>query len=399
MAEILGTDILGTIGDDILNGTNGDDTITTFEGNDTVDAGAGDDLIIGDENGTGVINGGDGFDTFQFTSDDDLVNFIASGSGVQQIVFDTYVLNEIERAERLNQNGEIEDLIQLGSSGNDIIDLTTLTLSNSSRYILSGGDGNDSLTAANNGTGTLLGGNGADTLIGLGGNDTLNGGLGNDTLIGGQGADSLRGGTGNNIFQIDALSEANGDMILDFDSGDSIVFTAAATFVGASAFSASGGAEIRAIESGGTTLVQYDADGNGTTDGTLTIANGEFELSDINAGGAVTLAVDDTITGTSGNDTLTGTVNDDVINGLGGDDIITTLTGNDIVDAGAGDDLIIIDINSLGSFDGGVGFDTLQIASTSFSTFTQGITGSNSCLLYTSPSPRDATLSRMPSSA
>ena len=34
MADILGTDILGTIGDDILNGTNGDDTITTFEGND-----------------------------------------------------------------------------------------------------------------------------------------------------------------------------------------------------------------------------------------------------------------------------------------------------------------------------------------------------------------------------
>ena len=47
MADTLGTNILGTLGDDILNGTNGDDIITTLTGNDTVDAGDGDDLIIG----------------------------------------------------------------------------------------------------------------------------------------------------------------------------------------------------------------------------------------------------------------------------------------------------------------------------------------------------------------
>ena len=62
MADTLGTDILGTIGDDILNGTNGDDVITTLTGNDTVNAGAGDDLITIDADGTGFIDGGDGFD-------------------------------------------------------------------------------------------------------------------------------------------------------------------------------------------------------------------------------------------------------------------------------------------------------------------------------------------------
>ena len=45
---------------------------------------------------------------------------------------------------------------------------------------------------------------------------------------------------------------------------------------------------------------------------------------------------------------------------------------------GDGDDLIIVDENGMGAIDGGDGFDTLQIASTSFSTFTRGITGSNS---------------------
>ena len=71
----------------------------------------------------------------------------------------------------------------------------------------------------------------------------------------------------------------------------------------------------------------------------------------------------DTLTGNAGNDRLVGSAGDDVVRAGDGDDVILTGDGLNEVFGDAGDDLII------------------------------------GCLLYTSPSPRDATLSRMPSSA
>jgi len=63
-----GNDTLnGTVNDDIIFGLGGNDTITTLIGNDIIDAGADDDIIIGDENGTGTIDGGTGTDLFQVT--------------------------------------------------------------------------------------------------------------------------------------------------------------------------------------------------------------------------------------------------------------------------------------------------------------------------------------------
>jgi len=320
-----------------LNGTTGADTITTigepaslFVGN--INSGAGDDIITLRDGSFHFVFAGDGNDT------------ITGGNFTDQIIGGA-------GADIIDGGGGIDRAsYSLSSEGVNVNLLTNVN---------TGGDAEgDDLSNIEDIIGSFFG---DDVLVGDTGSNELRGLSGDDTLIGGQGADSLSGGTGSDIFQIEFLSEANGDTIQDFDTDDSIVFTAEATFVGASAFSASGGAEIRAIETGGTTLVQYDADGNGTSDGTLTIANGEFELSDINAGSAVTLAVDDTITGTSGDDTLTGTVNDDVINGLGGDDIITTLTGNDIVDAGSGADTIILSQDGSGTIDGGTGQDLVQI--------------------------------------
>ena len=169
MADILGTDILGTIGDDILNGTNGDDTITTLAGNDTVDAGAGDDIVIADENGTGNIDGGDGFDTVQIISDNS-VRSISTRTGQPSLdLFGGYSLTSVERLELINSNGEIDSFFQLGSTGDDTIDLTTsgLTFDSNAFILLLGGDGNDTLTAINSTSLTVLGGgNGDDTLIG-----------------------------------------------------------------------------------------------------------------------------------------------------------------------------------------------------------------------------------------
>ena len=47
----------------------------------------------------------------------------------------------------------------------------------------------------------------------------------------------------------------------------------------------------------------------------------------------------------------------------------------------------------------GTGAVSLGGAVTGFETFAAGIGNSNTCLLYTSPSPRDKRQSRMPSSA
>ena len=84
---------------------------------------------------------------------------------------------------------------------------------------------------------------------------------------------------------------------------------------------------------------------------------------------------DDSIEGGDGNDTLTGNDGNDTL--LGGD-------GNDNINGGDGDDIINQGIGA-GTLTGGGGAD-------------QFIAG-GSCLLYTSPSPRDGLLSRMPSSA
>ena len=153
----------------------------------------------------------------------------------------------------------------------------------------------------------------------------------------------------------------------------------------------------------------------------------------------------DVLLGRGGNDYLYGENGDDVIfggDGLdriwggSGDDTLIDGGGNNVVRGGSGDDTLVVvqgtTTGLAGQFRGGSnqtdgGNDTL-----SFELYDQGITlnmayrpaswdthssafyrddrtrfydvrrndGSNTrCLLYTSPSPRDATLSRMPSSA
>jgi Ca2+-binding RTX toxin-like protein len=65
---------------------------------------------------------------------------------------------------------------------------------------VSGGAGNDVLTAAHNGNSALSGDDGDDVLNGGGGRDLLLGGAGNDVLNGGAGADALYGGAGDDLL-------------------------------------------------------------------------------------------------------------------------------------------------------------------------------------------------------
>lgn len=152
---MLGDEISGTDGDDIIQGTSirdiiyalgGDDTIYGNGGNDAVFGGDGNDFI--DTNGSwGNFNGEDGNDTLTALS-----NPIYTGSTSHRVAS------------------------------------------------LYGGDGDDSLTGSDNN----------DSLFGDNGIDMLTGGLGNDILHGGFGADSLYAGGGRDKLYFD-----ENDVIVD----------------------------------------------------------------------------------------------------------------------------------------------------------------------------------------
>ena len=131
------------------------------------------------------------------------------------------------------------------------------------------------------------------------------------------------------------------------------------------------------------------------------------------------------LTGSENDDILTATgAADNVLSGEGGNDVLTGGEGNDILVGGGGTDVIDgglgIDTNSFQGIGLGVtatvdadgaGTAVYGMVNESFVGI-ENLTGSenddiltatgaaaNVCLLYTSPSPRDRTRSRMPSSA
>ena len=218
---------------------------------------------------------------------------------------------------------------------------------------------------------TITGSSNGESIYGLSGDDVINGGDGDDVLIGNGGMDTLTGGNGNDTFQYYEYSfdNAMADTITDFAIGDRIEMqqgdingtSLVPIFIGTAAFSGVSG-EMRYEKTGGQTLIHLDINGDSTSDQTLTLSNGEFDLLQTNVQSfGFELIIDSSVSGTSGNDTLNGTVNDDIIFGLAGNDTITTLTGNDTIDAGADDDIIIGDENGTGTIDGGTGTDLFQI--------------------------------------
>ena len=132
-----------------------------------------------------------------------------------------------------------------------------------------------------------------------------------------------------------------------------------------------------AIKGMGTDIGNVTIDGSGgvTLNGSITTAGGNIDINNATtlATGAITLT------------TANGTV-----------DFASTIDGaqNLIINSGTG----TVDLN--GVIGGGTGIGALTVNATSAShTGTGAITINEICLLYTSPSPRDGLLSRMPSSA
>ena len=232
--------VLGTV-----QGGGNMDTLAGGDQTDVFDGWLGDDLLVG-RGGDDSLTGGAGND------------YLLGGSGNDR-------MDGGEDADTLNGNGE-DDTI-LGGAGNDI---------------LVGQDGSDSLDGGTEND-TLDGGAGDDILDGGSGNDILRGRAGEDDLAGGLGRDFLTGGQGADNFVFRALAEtvvgANRDQILDFEQGlDSIVVAGLSPgvfeFRGTSAFAPSGNPELRLVETAaGSTIVQFDVDGNGTVDAELRVAD------------------------------------------------------------------------------------------------------------------------------
>ncbi|MBX9702065.1 MAG: hypothetical protein K2X74_21700, partial [Acetobacteraceae bacterium] len=124
------------------------------------------------------------------------------------------------------------------------------------------------------------------------GADQLLGGLGDDVLRGEGGGDRLWGGGGGDRFEFRAFAEsAPGapDRIIDFDGaeGDRIVLGALVPgrfdFIGAAAFTAGAGAQLRFDVAGGVTRIEASTTGSAVDlvielQGVLTPGAGDFVL-------------------------------------------------------------------------------------------------------------------------
>ncbi len=149
---------------------------------------------------------------------------------------------------------DIQCIEVFGGKGNDVIDLGGIALGSISNDLflsgnnvenpifIDGGEGNDTLTAANGIDSTLLGGDGEDVVNGGSGNDTINGGDGTDTLLGGRGDDRIEGGNGDDLIGggpgndtliggdgKDSLFGNDGDNKVNGEIGDTVLDAGAGT--------------------------------------------------------------------------------------------------------------------------------------------------------------------------
>lgn len=209
-----------TGGEAALIGTAGADVIAGTDANKVIHANGGDDVVTTGDAKT-IVMAGDG---------DDIVD----GGGAGDIIF----------------GGDGEDIID-GMAGNDKV---------------FGEDGDD----------LLYGREGDDMLFGGAGADELRGGTGADRIEGGEGADLLAGGDGDDQFVFRSASEADGDTIADFQSGDVIDLSfidgngagagnGSFSILSANAFTASGQLIVHYDATKGATILEGNTDGNNST--------------------------------------------------------------------------------------------------------------------------------------
>ena len=275
--KLVGAEVFGNDGDDVVIGSGVDDEIEGGFDSDDLSGGPGDDALTGDSDND-VVDGGPGDDFLTGATQDDTL-----------------------------YGGEGNDFLEGGAApgvdfvhGEDGTDTLHFT----------GTNGNDTLTFTPP-NGTLSAGT-TTTFTGIE-NGHLNGSAGNDTLTTGDGSDYLDGGLGNDTLN----AGSGGDGLLGGDPGVG----------GAAANTLNGG-------DGPDTIVFSGSDGNddlnaGSPDGALTagVVNDTY-----------TSIQNFIINGLGGNDTITTGLGADTVDGGGGNDTLRTGSGNDLIDIFSGSD-------------------------------------------------------------
>ncbi len=317
-ADETGSVITGTAANDTLPGTTGPDTIYGLAGQDTVLGGAGADSIEGGE-GSDSLSGQDGDDTIlghegTLTGSDTLLggagnDSLRGGDGGADLLVGGAGDDTMDGGSGGGFLGDIASFA--GASGPVLVDLFARTVR---------GDGDDLLMGIEGAIGTSF----SDTLIGDDQANRLQGGLdGNDSLAGAGGDDSLHapwegastlsGGSGNDTLMPGASFLTGGSDDL-FDGGD------------------------------GTDLLQFLypvplfidlVAGRVTGDGNDTVLGVEH----VRAGG--------------GGDTILGDALDNTLSGYSGNDLLDGGGGNDLLEGGSGAD----------TYCGGAGFDVVNFGS------------------------------------
>jgi Ca2+-binding RTX toxin-like protein len=243
-----GGELIGGLGDDVLNGSGASETLRGDEGDDVIRAGAGrdqlegglgkDTLIAGPGNdnlrpgaGDDTGDGGAGDDSFDALFDGDGADSFTGGSGTDFIDY-----GDADGPISLTQNGAPDD----GSAGegdNVAADIEGLQLTGDADTVvagpannfvygnggednIAGGAGNDTLRVccATSDSVVFSGGDGNDLLQGGDGDDALDGGAGDDRLQGGgSGADTFAGGAGRDVVTFSDFFNGGGGVTMTPD--------------------------------------------------------------------------------------------------------------------------------------------------------------------------------------
>ena len=405
--------LFGGAGDDVLDGWYGNDTLEGGVGNDTLIGGEGLDTatyassLVGvnvdlrldgvaqDTGGAGIdtlsgieyLTGSAYGDTLRGTDDFNLITDTGVGTGATALsqtdslfgyggndsIFATRAAGTV--ATNVNfDGGDGDDFIELRSGtlsaalATNVAGLSTATYAalgatsndrNSDVVTVDGGAGNDRIVLTGVASATVNAGSGDDIVsISMRGATSVN----NYLITLGAGADIIQfGGT-----SAEVAATARTNRVTDFqvgDAGDKFELT---TFLnsGLTGYTANSNAfadgHLRLVQSGSDLLLQTDRDGAGTTNGFVTV----FAISNGYTGGFTAFnfdgfignltltgigALNETITGATGNDILSGGDGNDTLIGLAGDDTLDGGNGDDILDGGTGNDVLR----------GGAGNDTL----------------------------------------
>lgn len=311
--QLLGRNLVGTAGDDLLQGGGGDDSLDGLAGNDTLHGEAGRDTLRGGD-GNDMLRGGDGIDyLFGGAGDDQLeggddIDEIDGGDGTDTVVY----AQAGQRVEVFLRDG----------------------------YARFDPPFADALYGIEN----VVGSQWADTLVGLFGIGTLRGGEGDDSISDGA---EIYGEGGN-----DRMS---GAARMDGGAGTDTAAYLGALQDFALTYDATLGAHLvhrRGAETASDRLVSVEAVSFSVASGGTTHAIGQVIQAN-----AATVG-NDVLNGTAGADTIVGFEGNDTINGSGGNDELEGASGNDSLYGGAGNDLLVGGGGD-DALDGGAGGDRL----------------------------------------